>query len=61
MSFEPDNIESISERLSKSARPVKAEDIAAEILRQAGDSSVSSIYRSRVISQRTRQYELNSP
>jgi hypothetical protein len=61
VSFEPDNIESISERLSKSARPVKAEDIAAEILRQAGDSSVSSIYRSRVISQRTRQYELNSP
>lgn len=61
MSSDPDNVESISERLSKSARQVKAEDIAAEIIRQVGDNSVSSIYRARVISQRTRQYELNSP
>ncbi len=61
MSSDPDNVESINGPLSKSARPVKAEDIAAEILRQVGDNSVSSIYRASVISERTRQYELNSP
>jgi hypothetical protein len=56
-----DNIESIAERTAKSARAVKAEDIAAEITKQLGDQSIASLYRDRILSQRTRQYELNAP
>jgi len=55
------NIEAIADRLSKSARAVKAEDIAAEILRQLGDNSVAAIYRDKILTQRTRQYELRAP
>ena len=53
--------ESITDRISKSARAVKAEDIAAEIMRQIGDQSVANIYRDRILTQRTRQYELRAP
>lgn len=58
MFMEP--VESITERLSKSARAVRAEDIASEIERQLGDQSIDSIYRDRVLSGRTRQYELQA-
>lgn len=61
MDSKPDNVESIAERVSKSARVVKADDIAAEILRQLGRSSLSSIYRDRILTERTRQYELRAP
>jgi hypothetical protein len=61
MEAKPDNVESIAERVSKSARAVKAEDIAAEIMRQMGDNSLSSIYRDRILTERTRQYELRAP
>lgn len=54
-------VESITERLSKSARAVRAEDIVAEIERQLGDQSIESIYRDRILSGRTRQYELRAP
>ena len=60
MDAKADNVESITERLSKSARAIKAEDIAAEILRHLEDKSVSSIYRDRILSGRTRQYELRA-
>lgn len=53
--------ESITDRLSKSARAVKAEDIAAEITRQLADQSISDIYRNKILTQRTRQYELRAP
>ncbi|MGA9768792.1 MAG: hypothetical protein WBV94_07125 [Blastocatellia bacterium] len=53
--------ESITDRLSKSARAVKAEDIAAEITRQLADQSVANIYRDKILTQRTRQYELRAP
>lgn len=56
-----EKLESITDRISKSARAVKAEDIAAEIRRQIGDQSVSVIYRDRILTQRTRQYELRAP
>jgi hypothetical protein len=54
-------VESITKRLSKSARAVRAEDIVAEIERQLGDQSIESIYRDRVLAGRTRQYELQAP
>lgn len=61
MTADQDNVESIAERLLKSARTIKAEDIASEILRQLGRSSLSSIYRDRILTERTRQYELRAP
>jgi hypothetical protein len=54
------NLESISGRLEKSARAVKAEDIAAEILRQLGGNSIGAIYRDKILTQRTRRYELRA-
>jgi len=54
-------LESLTDRLDKSARPVKAEDIAAEITRQLGDLSIDSIYNEKILSQRTRQYQLQAP
>lgn len=54
-------VESITERLSKSARAVRAEDIVIEIERQLGEQSIESIYRDRILSGRTRQYELHAP
>ncbi|HXG67163.1 MAG TPA: hypothetical protein VNO70_18820 [Blastocatellia bacterium] len=56
-----DNLESIGEWIASSARPVKAEDIVAEIERQLGPQAIDGIYRERVLSQRTRRYELQAP
>ncbi len=61
MKTEQDNIESIDGRLSNRVRPVRAEDIAAEIAQQLGESSITAIYRDKIRSQRTRQYELRAP
>lgn len=54
-------VESITERLAKSARAVRAEDIVIEIARQLGDQSIEAIYRDRILSGRTRQYQLQAP
>lgn len=54
------NVESIAERLANSARAVKAEDIVAEIERQLGPLSIDSIYETKILTQRTRQYELKA-
>ena len=61
MKTEPQNIESIDGHVSRRLRPVKAEDIAAEVGQQLGDASISAIYRDKIRSQRTRQYELRAP
>lgn len=37
---------------------ISAEDIAAEILRQLGENSIEDIYRDKVLTERTRQFEL---
>jgi hypothetical protein len=55
-----EKVESLTERLPKSARAVKAEDIAVEIERQLGDQTIAAIYREKILSQRTRQYELKA-
>jgi len=61
MKTEPQTIESIDAHLSRRIRPVKAEDIAAEVAQQLGDLSITVIYRDKIRSQRTRQYELRAP
>ena len=53
-------VESLTDRMPKSARAVKAEDVAAEIERHLGDHTVAAIYREKILSQRTRQYELKA-
>ena len=60
MKTEPKNIQSIDAHLSQRVRPVKAEDIAAEVADQLGDLSVVAIYRDKIRTQRTRQYELRA-
>jgi len=60
MSSKPEPVQSIADRAEKSTRPVKAETIAAEIVQQLGEQSIALIYRDRVLTQRTRQYELRS-
>src|SRR5580765_5291922 len=61
MKPEPKNIESIGDHLSRRVRPVKAKHISSEVAKQLGDLRISSIYRDKVRSQRTRQYELRAP
>jgi len=53
-------VESISEHISRSARAVKAEDLASEIRKQLGENTIDGIYESRILSQRTRLYELHA-
>lgn len=61
MNTKPTNIELIESHLSRRVHPVKAEDISAEVVQQLGDLCITSIYREKVRSQRTRQYELRAP
>lgn len=60
MKSTPAKVESI-EAHPRRVGPVKAEDIAGEINRQLGDLSVAVIYRDKIRTQRTRQYELRAP
>lgn len=60
MGSDREQVESIAERLSRSARTVRAEDVVAEIQRQLGDLAIDVIYRTKILSQRTRQYELQA-
>ncbi len=59
MQSNPD-IEYITDRLGKSPRAVRAEDIVVEIIRQLDNKSIPAIYRDNILSQRTRQYELRA-
>src|SRR6185369_8288852 len=61
MSTQPDDIESIESHRSRRVRAIKAEDLALEVSRQLGAISISAIYRDKIRSQRTRQYELRAP
>jgi len=54
------NVESIDAHISRRVRPVKGEDIATEVRQQLGELSISTIYRDKIRSQRTRQYELRA-
>ena len=60
MKAEAKKIESIADRLSRSTRAVKADDLASEIQKQLGENTVGAIYKTRILSQRTRLYELNA-
>ena len=60
MKPEPAKIKSIDRHRSRRVRPVKAEDIAAEIAQQIGDSSIAAIYRDKIRTRRTRRYELGA-
>ncbi len=53
-------VESLNDRLAKTARTVRAEDVASEIERQMGEARIETIYRKKVLAQRTRRYELNA-
>ena len=61
MKHGPQNVESIDPHLSRRIRPVRAEDLAAEVAQQLGDLSIPAIYRDKIRPQRTRQYELRAP
>ena len=54
------NVESIDRESSRRIHPVKAEHIAAEVIEQLGALSIPAIYRDKIRSQRTRQYELKA-
>jgi hypothetical protein len=60
MASKSDKVESIAGRVNRSARAVRAEDIVAEIENQLAGQSIAAIYRAKIISQRTRQYELKA-
>ena len=60
MEHDSDNVEFIAERLAGSARAIRAEDIVAEIGRQLGDQSIAAIYERKILTQRTRRYELKA-
>ncbi|MFY9553697.1 MAG: hypothetical protein WAV47_03145 [Blastocatellia bacterium] len=60
MKTEPKHIASIEPHLARVVRPVKVEDIATEVAVQLGDLSITAIYRDKIRSQRTRQYELRA-
>jgi hypothetical protein len=60
MKTEPETVESIEGHMSRRIRPIKAEDIATEVTRQLGASSIPAIYRDKIRPHRTRQYELRA-
>jgi hypothetical protein len=41
-------------------RPVRADDIVAEVLRMMGAGTVAELYRARVLAQRTRRFEIGA-
>jgi len=53
-------VESIERGAPTRVHPVKAEHLAAEIVQQLGASWLPAIYRDKIRSQRTRQYELKA-
>jgi hypothetical protein len=56
-----DNVTDIGERQASRVGAVRADDIAAEVTRLLGDQLLSSLYRDRVLTTRTRRYELRAP
>lgn len=52
-------ITDITKHLHAAPRPVKADDVVAEVKRMMGEQLIAVIYRDRVRSIRTRSYKLN--
>ena len=52
-------ITDITKHLRAAPRPVKADDVVAEVKRMMGEQLIATIYRDRVRSIRTRSYKLN--
>ena len=48
-------------RFPQNARPARAEDIALEIRSRLADSNQDLVYRDRILTQRTRRYDLPAP
>jgi hypothetical protein len=60
MKLASQNVEPIEGGTSRKVHPIKAEHIAAEVIQQLGASFLPAIYRDKIRSQRTRQYELKA-
>jgi hypothetical protein len=58
MTTENRKVESLADHRD-SARTVRAEDIVAEIRRMIGEHSIETVYEQRVLTQRTRRYDLS--
>jgi hypothetical protein len=58
---EADNLLELAEHRPSRVGAVRADDVAAEVARLLGDQRVSSLYRDRVLTLRTRRYELKAP
>lgn len=61
MAAKESTLDQIGQRASTAARAVRAEDIVAELNQQLGDQSIIAIYRDKILTQRTRSYELRAP
>ena len=61
MASKPNTVETATPPVSAPARAVRVEDIVTELNQQLGDFSIIAMYRDRVLSQRTRRYELRAP
>ena len=61
MASKPNTVETGTPPVSAPARAVRVEDIVTELNQQLGDFSIIALYRNRVLSQRTRRYELRAP
>ena len=61
MASKPNTVETGTPPVSAPARAVRVEDIVTELNQQLGDFSIIAMYRNRVLSQRTRRYELRAP
>ena len=60
MASQRESVESI-ERIPRPARAVRAEDVVIELNQQMAEQSIVAIYRDRILTQRTRRYELRAP
>jgi hypothetical protein len=61
MSAKQRPLEQVAARASTPARAVRADDIVAELDQQLGEQSIIAIYRDKILTQRTRSYELRAP
>lgn len=55
------NVADLTEHLNSQVGSVRADDVAKEVTRMLGDQSISAIYRERILTMRTRRYELKAP
>lgn len=51
----------LTEKLEAHPKPIKADAIAAEVERLLGEQQIAVIYRTSILSMRTRKYELKAP